>query len=133
MAAKQITTKFDSENTFVISADYNRLKQIIVNLLSNAINYCKENGEVTVDVDKDDEFVHFSIKDTGIGMEEEELPRIFERFYRIDRARNRDSGGTGLGLSIVKHLIEAHHGKITVTSKVNVGTTFTVSLPIIKK
>lgn len=132
ITAKNIKTKIIEKTPCILEADYNRLKQIIVNLLTNAINYCKDNGDVTISIEKNKETLSFSIEDNGIGMKKEELPRIFERFYRIDRDRNRDSGGTGLGLSIVKHLVEAHHGTICVTSDLNVGTTFTVTLPLKK-
>lgn len=132
ITAKNIKTKIIEKTPCIVEADYNRLKQIIVNLLTNAINYCKDNGDITISIEKNKETLTFSIEDNGIGMKKEELPRIFERFYRIDRDRNRDSGGTGLGLSIVKHLVEAHHGTICVTSDLNVGTTFTVTLPLKK-
>lgn len=132
ITAKNIKTKIIEKTPCIVEADYNRLKQIIVNLLTNAINYCKDNGDITISIEKNKETLSFSIEDNGIGMKKEELPRIFERFYRIDRDRNRDSGGTGLGLSIVKHLVEAHHGTICVTSDLNVGTTFTVTLPLKK-
>lgn len=133
LAEKNIQTNIIEKTPCSILADYNRLKQIIVNLLTNAITYSKENSKITITLEKEQENFSFSIEDNGIGMKEEELPRIFERFYRIDRARNRDSGGTGLGLSIVKHLVEAHHGTITVKSKWNEGTTFTVTLPLKKQ
>ena len=81
-------------------------------------------------ISAEEQYGIFEVKDQGIGIEKSEIPRIFERFYRIDRARSRNSGGTGLGLSIVKHLIEAHEGKIQVTSEVGKGTSVKVYLPI---
>ncbi|TKC15769.1 two-component system histidine kinase PnpS [Robertmurraya kyonggiensis] len=111
-----------------IEGDAYRLKQIFINLISNAISYTLNGGEVSISIVENAKTVSVSIKDTGIGIEQEEIPRIFERFYRVDKARSRNSGGTGLGLAIVKHLVEAHKGKITVESEVGKGTTFTIQL-----
>ncbi|MCA1056937.1 PAS domain-containing protein [Rossellomorea aquimaris] len=121
-----IHTRFRAEG--VAEIDPYRLKQVFINLISNAIVYTPMGGDVTISTDEDADQVHVSIIDNGIGISEEELPRIFERFYRVDKARSRNSGGTGLGLAIVKHIIEAHEGRIEVTSEVNKGTSFTVSL-----
>jgi two-component system, OmpR family, phosphate regulon sensor histidine kinase PhoR len=121
-----IHTQFESQGEAEI--DSYRMKQVFINLISNAIVYTPQGGDVTISITEDREKVHVSIKDNGIGISEEELPRIFERFYRVDKARSRNSGGTGLGLAIVKHIIEAHEGKIEVESEVNKGTTFTVCL-----
>ncbi|MEZ2458037.1 two-component system histidine kinase PnpS [Salinicoccus roseus] len=112
-----------------LQGDEDRLRQIILNLVGNGINYTAEGGTVTVSLKENVEKVRLIIKDDGIGIPEESLPRIFERFYRVDRARSRHSGGTGLGLAIVKHLIESHHGEIEVESREGEGTTFTVILP----
>ncbi len=114
----------------IIEADTDRLIQVMVNLLSNAINYSKEGTKVTITAKKTAENAVIEVQDQGIGIEQAELPRLFERFYRVDRARSRDSGGTGLGLAIVKHLIEAHGGTVEVKSTIGVGTTFTIHLPI---
>jgi two-component system, OmpR family, phosphate regulon sensor histidine kinase PhoR len=111
-----------------VKGDYSRLKQVFINLLSNAITYTPTGGYVEIGVKENEEKVYIQIKDTGIGIEKEEIPRIFERFYRIDKARSRNSGGTGLGLAIVKHIVEAHKGSISVTSVKDKGTTFTISL-----
>ena len=116
------------ESAAVAEADSFRLKQVFINLIGNAMTYTPENGLVTVSLSQTDTTVIVEIEDNGIGIEEKEIPRIFERFYRVDKARSRDSGGTGLGLAIVKHLIEAHRGVIGVESKVNEGTKFTVTL-----
>lgn len=122
-----------------LEADEDRLQQILMNLLSNGINYTPEGGTVTISAELDDKHdqdepghVQIVVSDTGIGIPEEDLPRIFERFYRVDKARSRSSGGTGLGLSIVKHLVELHHGTIRVESEVGIGTQFTIILPIIQ-
>ncbi|WP_078379440.1 two-component system histidine kinase PnpS [Sutcliffiella halmapala] len=126
---KEIQLEFQKANKdLFVYADNPRVKQIFINLINNAIAYTPAGGTVKVAVKDDGNEVEIKVADSGIGMDEEELPRIFERFYRIDKARSRNSGGTGLGLAIVKHLVEAHHGKITVSSEVNKGTTFTVKL-----
>lgn len=118
-----------SEKPVLLNGDFHRLKQVFINLITNAIAYTAQDGEVTIRLIEKQHDVVVKVSDTGIGMKEEELPRIFERFYRIDKARSRDSGGTGLGLAIVKHLVEAHDGEITVQSEVGIGTEFTVKLP----
>ncbi|WP_047153143.1 two-component system histidine kinase PnpS [Aneurinibacillus tyrosinisolvens] len=128
--AKDITIYLPAEDRMMLEGDPDRLRQIILNLISNAINYTPANGEVSVTIgETEDEKVKMAIEDTGTGIPEEHLPRIFERFYRVDKARSRESGGTGLGLAIVKHLVEAHHGTIQVESTEGEGTTFTVLLP----
>ncbi|OZT77228.1 two-component system histidine kinase PnpS [Salinicoccus roseus] len=119
----------DPSKDVYLQGDEDRLRQIILNLVGNGINYTAEGGTVTVSLKENVEKVRLIIKDDGIGIPEESLPRIFERFYRVDRARSRHSGGTGLGLAIVKHLIESHHGEIEVESREGEGTTFTVILP----
>ncbi|OQP06558.1 PAS domain-containing sensor histidine kinase [Geobacillus sp. 46C-IIa] len=126
---KQIDLRAEAPPWLVIRGDRNRLKQILLNLLANAIAYTPEHGQVAVEAEENEREVLIRVKDTGIGIEEKEIPRIFERFYRVDKARSRDSGGTGLGLSIVKHLVEAHHGHITVASEVGRGTVFTIHFP----
>ncbi|KGR83252.1 two-component system histidine kinase PnpS [Lysinibacillus odysseyi] len=114
----------------VVEGDANRLIQIFTNLIFNAIMYSFEETTVTIRVFEKDKWGVVEIIDEGIGIKKSEIPRVFERFYRVDRARSRDSGGTGLGLAIVKHLVEAHHGKIQVESEVGKGTTMRVMLPL---
>ena len=104
--------------------------QIFTNLIYNAIMYSPEETTVSIRLYKKDEWGIVEIEDQGIGIQKNEIPRVFERFYRVDRARSRDSGGTGLGLAIVKHLVEAHHGKIQVESEVGKGTTIRIFLPL---
>ncbi|ACM60584.1 two-component system phosphate regulon sensor histidine kinase PhoR [Caldicellulosiruptor bescii] len=109
------------------------LKQIFINLIDNAIVYNKENGKVWVTVEKLDNLIVIKVKDTGIGIPEKEIERIFERFYRVDKGRSRKFGGTGLGLSIVKHIVELYGGKVWVESQEGIGSEFTVTIPIVKK
>jgi heavy metal sensor kinase len=113
-----------------IMGDETRLRQAFLNLISNGIKYTPAMGylEISLDVEQDNAVV--TITDTGIGIPKEHLPHIFDRFYRIDEARNREEGGTGLGLSIVKWIVEAHEGRITVTSMVDEGSTISVYLPM---
>ncbi|EIJ79230.1 two-component sensor histidine kinase PhoR [Bacillus methanolicus PB1] len=109
-----------------VEGDLYRLKQIFINLINNAITYTPNGGMVTVKIIENKETVTVKVKDTGIGINKDEIPRIFERFYRVDKARSRNSGGTGLGLAIVKHLVEAHRGNISVQSQFGKGTEFTI-------
>ena len=111
-----------------VYGDKERLKQALVNLIDNAIKYNKPNGVVTVTYSLQDKHAVVIIKDTGVGIEQEHLSRIFERFYRVDKERSRDAGGTGLGLAIVKHIIEAHGSKVEVQSEVGKGSTFSFVL-----
>lgn len=123
----QLELECDREELF-IEGDIDRLKQVFINLISNAILYTPPSGQVKVSLFEFDKTIRIHVRDSGVGIEKEEIPRIFERFYRVDRARSRDSGGTGLGLAIVKHLVEAHHGNITVRSKVGEGSEFIIEL-----
>ena len=111
-----------------VMGDKKRLIEVINNLINNSIKYGRPGGKTTIGFIDTREKILVDITDTGIGIDEKDLPRIFERFYRIDRSRSRESGGTGLGLSIVKHTIQAHNQTITVRSKTNKGTTFIFSL-----
>ncbi|ONK22518.1 PAS domain-containing sensor histidine kinase [Bacillus sp. VT-16-64] len=118
----------DNTNVWV-EGERDRIQQIILNLVSNAVVYTPEGGKISVSVSERENEVDIRVQDNGIGISKKDLPRIFERFYRVDKARARDSGGTGLGLAIVKHLIESHHGSIKVESEEGEGTIFTVTLP----
>lgn len=117
-----------SQEPVFIEGESDRIKQVFINLITNALTYTPNGGRVTVNIMENEQTVDIAVQDSGIGIEEKELPRIFERFYRIDKARSRDSGGTGIGLAIVKHIIEVHKGKINVESTPGTGTTFTVTL-----
>lgn len=125
----QFQFKKGSESPTYVYADKNKIYQVIVNILSNAAKYGKIDGSIIASVYKmEDQKILIEISDDGIGIAEEHLPRLFERFYRTDDARNRDVGGTGLGLAICKHIIEAHGETIHVRSKLNVGTTLGFTL-----
>jgi two-component system phosphate regulon sensor histidine kinase PhoR len=112
-----------------IEADRQQCERIVVNLITNAINYTPSGGRVTLCAELDDAQLVFTVQDTGMGIAPEALPHIFERFYRSDRARSFNSTGTGLGLAIVKEMVQAHKGAITVESVVDQGSTFTTTLP----
>ncbi len=139
---RKIEVEQSIEGHIFIEGDEDRLRQIMINLLSNAITYSPEGGHIKVivqpvlvgnDLSIEQEKVRMIVQDTGMGIPKKDIPRIFERFYRVDKARSRSSGGTGLGLSIVKHLVELHHGSVRVESTVGVGTSFIIELPMIQK
>jgi two-component system phosphate regulon sensor histidine kinase PhoR len=111
-----------------VRADAARLEQVLVNLIHNAVKFTRPGGEVVLSAGPDGECVRFSVRDTGTGIPEEELGRIFERFYKADRARS--GGGTGLGLSIARHIVEAHGGRIWAESMEGHGSTLHFTIPI---
>ncbi|HTQ10250.1 MAG TPA: ATP-binding protein [Fimbriimonadaceae bacterium] len=113
----------------LIFASEDQIEQVIVNLVDNAIKYTPSGGDVCVQASNAEGKIVVEVSDTGIGIMQQDLPRIFERFYRVDKARSRESGGTGLGLSIVKNIVEAHGGEVRVASEYNRGSIFTVILP----
>ncbi|RHW33467.1 sensor histidine kinase [Lysinibacillus yapensis] len=129
---KNMQFNVDIKRDVTVMGDFNRLIQIFTNLIANAITYSPEDTTVTLRIKENDEYGIIEVEDQGIGIEKSEIARIFERFYRVDRARSRNSGGTGLGLAIVKHLIEAHQGKINVESTVGKGTCIKVFIPLKK-
>jgi two-component system, OmpR family, phosphate regulon sensor histidine kinase PhoR len=129
---KNLVIELPGVEGLIMEADKDRLQQIILNLVANALAYTPEGGTITVEVKDKGEEVELAVKDTGIGISKQDLPRIFERFYRVDKARSRQSGGTGLGLAIVKHLVESHHGHIKVESEEGEGTSFIITFPKIQ-
>lgn len=126
---KGIEFELDAPETLLLYGDEGQLVQVVQNLMSNAVRYTQQ-GKICVTLKTEDGEAVLKVTDTGIGIASEHVPRIFERFYRVDRARSRETGGTGLGLSIVKHIVNAHGGTVEVESELNVGSTFTVRLPM---
>jgi two-component system phosphate regulon sensor histidine kinase PhoR len=115
-----------------VMADQGRMEQVLVNLIDNAVKYTPEGGSVRLFAEQGETFVRISVEDSGIGIPAKDLPRIFERFYRVDEGRSRDKGGTGLGLAITKHIIQLHGGEITVSSVSGKGSAFSFTLQIAK-
>src|SRR5690606_13918582 len=110
-----------------LEADIERIKQLLIILLDNAIKY--SDKKVDISVQEEEREIHFMIQDDGIGIDQEKIPFLFERFYRVDQARNRKTGGAGLGLSIAKRIVEQHDGQIEVQSELHVGTRIHVKIP----
>lgn len=130
---KNQTVTFTSEKqSLKLRMDVSKMEQVLINIISNAIKYTAEQGQIDIKLTIQGAYACIAIKDNGMGIPEKDLPRLFERFYRVDKARSRDQGGTGLGLSIAKHIVEGHNGKIIVESIQNMGTTFTIKLPVDK-
>ncbi len=123
-----ISKKFDK--SISVKADKFRIRQVIVNLITNSVKYGTPNGKTKIDIEFFNDQAIIEIKDNGIGIAEKHLPRLFERFYRVDKGRSREQGGTGLGLAIAKHIIEAHHQTINVNSELQKGTTFSFTLQL---
>ncbi|NPV53096.1 MAG: PAS domain S-box protein [Firmicutes bacterium] len=117
------------QNMGSVPVDRDLLLQVFVNLVDNSIKYTPENGIITISAVEDSDWVTVSVSDTGIGIPRQHLSRLFERFYRVDKARSRDVGGTGLGLAIVKHIVERHGGRVSVESEVGRGTSVSFTLP----
>lgn len=126
----EVELKLEVDKEIRISGDELRLRQMFLNLIVNAIKYTPDPGQVRICLATADDYAIVRVVDTGVGMPEEKLPHIFDRFYRVDQARNREVGGAGLGLSIVKWIVAAHGGSINVESQLGEGSSFTVSLPI---
>jgi two-component system, OmpR family, phosphate regulon sensor histidine kinase PhoR len=124
----KLSVKEKTDNRFYVYADKERMRQVFINLLDNSIKYGKPSGETEIEFTDDKQNILVEVKDNGIGIDRAHLPRLFERFYRVDKSRSREIGGTGLGLAIVKHIIEAHQQKINVSSEVDAGTTFSFML-----
>ena len=127
-AKKGVSLSFECEPTLSLVADHDRMIQIFGNLVSNAMKYTPRGGSIAITACRDMRNVLFSVKDTGCGIPEQDVPYIFERFYRADKSRTRSTGGAGIGLAITKALVSAHGGQIKVKSKVDEGTEFIFSL-----
>ncbi|ERJ11255.1 sensor histidine kinase [Haloplasma contractile] len=128
--AKQITIQFEKVNNPDLHIDKDKMTQVMFNLLSNAYDFTEQGGKITVTTRQEQKDAVITVSDTGIGISEQDIKHIFERFYRVEQSRNRETGGAGLGLSIVNSIIQAHNGDINVYSKLNEGTIFTITLPI---
>jgi signal transduction histidine kinase len=126
---KTISITFDAPSGTLVYADKDRLKQILINLVSNSIKYGRQGGNISLNVLDMAGITRFSVKDNGIGIDEEELPFIFEKFYRVDKSRQSSQSGTGLGLNIVKNLVELHGGRIWAESKIEGGTEVIFEIP----
>ena len=129
---KNVDINTDIKTDVKIKINQALVEHAVTNLIDNAIKYGFEKGRVDVVVVKVDEELVIKVIDNGPGIEQKHLPRIFERFYRVDKARSRGMGGTGLGLAIVKHIAQVHSGKVDVDSTTGIGSTFYIFLPIVK-
>ena len=127
---KRIRFSFHCPGTIRANINAPLLEQAVTNLIVNAIKYSDDNTDIELHADSEQDYVCITVRDHGIGIQKEHLPRLFERFYRSDKTRSRKLGGTGLGLAIVKHIVSAHNGEIGVESEVGSGTTFTIKLPV---
>ena len=128
--AQKVTLQAQCETEVELNADYDRLDQVLSNLVANALRYTPEGGSITLTARVDAEQVIITVADTGAGIAAEDLPYIFDRFWKGDRARTRDGAGSGLGLAIARQLVRAHGGSIDVKSQVGQGATFTITLPL---
>ena len=126
---KKININLICEEQLVSCFDSSLLEQAVVNLLDNAIKYSEPNSTIHLEGNLKDAEVKIIVEDRGIGIAKKHQPRLFERFYRVDKARSRNLGGTGLGLAIVKHIAQAHGGNVTVESTLGAGSVFTIHLP----
>lgn len=126
---RSIGLRLEADNVWIV-ADPDKLSQVFINLLTNALKYTPPGGEVVVQITSKKESVEVSVRDTGIGISSDDLPHIFERFYRTDKSRTRATGGTGIGLTIAKSIVEAHLGRIIVRSEPDKGSEFIVHLPL---
>ena len=129
LQAKEIRVELDCPRDLQVRANPSLLVQAIVNLVDNAAKYSGAGSAVSVICRETERGVAVAVRDSGPGIPREHLPRLFERFYRVDKGRSRNLGGTGLGLAIVKHIVQAHRGEITVESEPGAGSTFTILLP----
>jgi two-component system phosphate regulon sensor histidine kinase PhoR len=127
---KRLTVRLEVPDTLLALGDERAVEQVLVNLLDNAVKYTPEGGHITLRGQEEAGRCRVDVRDSGLGIEPRHLSRVFERFYRVDKGRSRDMGGTGLGLSIVKHLLGAMGGEVKVVSQPNVGSTFTIFLPV---
>ena len=128
---KNIDITMDCDSSFMAEINSSMLEQAIINLLTNAISYSPENSTVIISVDQLQHSIRISLQDQGMGINPEQQQRVFERFYRCDKARSRKNGGTGLGLAIVKHIVDSHNGNVEFVSQAGNGSTFSITLPAV--
>jgi two-component system sensor histidine kinase VicK len=126
---QEFTLKFESSLP-KIRGDRTRVEQVLINMVSNAIKYTQNGGRISITAGASGDYVWATVKDNGMGIPSADVPRVFDRFYRVDKARSRESGGTGLGLSIAKEIVARHNGTIELESELGKGTTITVTLPV---
>jgi signal transduction histidine kinase len=125
---KSLSVEVKGENTKLL-ADGDRITQVVINLLSNAIKYTNNGGIIKIEIFEMEDYLGLSIQDNGIGIGKDDLPFIFERFYRTDKSRSHTTGGSGIGLAIVKSIVIAHGGKVNVDSEIDKGSRFTIKIP----
>jgi signal transduction histidine kinase len=130
--AEGVTVQADLPEDLLVDVDPQRVGQVLRNLLDNALAHTPPGGEIAVAVHAEGQWVEVGVRDTGGGIAAEDLPYVFERFYRADKSRSRATGGAGLGLAIARQLVKAHGGRIEVESEVGQGTQFTFTLPVAK-
>ncbi len=126
---KDIVFNTEIDSNSIVSGDDKLLRRVLINVIENAIKYTTDNGDVDVELNQSANQCKIIVKDSGIGIPKEQIPYIFDRFYRVDKARARDTGGSGLGLSIVQSIVRLHKGEIYVESVIDEGTKFTINLP----
>ncbi len=127
--ARQMHLHVDCDENLRTRLDPDLMEQAIVNLVDNAVKYSDQPGTISIRAEVVEDHVLISVQDTGRGIEAHHIPRLFERFYRVDKSRSRSQGGTGLGLAIVKHIARFHDGQVTVMSKLDEGSQFTIQIP----
>ncbi|MCU0371761.1 MAG: ATP-binding protein [Ignavibacteria bacterium] len=124
-----VVLNFSADDDARVFADSEKIKHVLINLIDNSVKYTPDGGTINVTTEKEGRIIRISVTDTGAGIPKDDLPRIFERFYRVDKTRSRDMGGSGLGLSIVKHILELHNSRINVESETGKGSKFEFFLP----
>jgi two-component system OmpR family sensor kinase len=128
--AKGVSVAIEEEVSLIAEADPERIGQVLRNLLNNGVSYTLPGGHIRVSVREMGDEAEVRVEDSGAGISQEDLPHVFERFYRVDKSRSRATGGVGLGLTIARRLVEAHGGKISVQSQAGKGSAFTFTLPV---
>ncbi|MCG8483639.1 MAG: ATP-binding protein, partial [Clostridia bacterium] len=120
----------EKDKNIILNGDKHAIKRIFINLLSNAVKFTEDNGEITVNSFKQKNTAIIEVMDNGIGISQKDVKRIFDRFYKVEEARNKDTGGSGLGLALVKKIVDMHNGKIDVSSELGKGTKIRICIPL---